>query len=182
MDPHLLRGQIHAWWRPHARILAVAELVDRNRRAVAVRHGPNDVLRAKRGITPEKDLWNGRLKGLFIDDRHVPSIEFETNIPLDPGKGVLLSDRDQDIVAFEVLVRITSCDKTPPAVFVGRFHLLERHALKLALVVIEFLRYQIVEDRYILVHRVFLFPRRGLHLLETRADDDLDILATQSFR
>ena len=46
----------------------------------------------------------------------------------------------------------------------------------------EFLRHQPVEDRDALVHRVLLFPGRGLHLLEAAAYDDRDLLAAETAR
>ena len=46
----------------------------------------------------------------------------------------------------------------------------------------ELLGYEIIEDRNILVHGVFLLPRRRLHLLKTRSHDHLDVLSAQPAR
>src|SRR2546430_16828934 len=46
----------------------------------------------------------------------------------------------------------------------------------------ELLRDQEIEDRDVLVDRVFLLPRRGLHLLEAGAHDHLDVLAAEPAR
>ena len=62
------------------------------------------------------------------------------------------------------------------------FHLLERHAGELAAFVDEGLGDEIVEDRDVLVHRVFLLPGRRLHLLEAGADDDLHLVAAETAR
>ena len=41
-----------------------------------------------------------------VDHRHVPSVELDADIALDPGKGVFLADGDQHVVAGEMLVRL----------------------------------------------------------------------------
>src|ERR1043166_842775 len=41
------------------------------------------------------------------------------------------------------------------------------------------LRNMIVDDRDVLVHRVFFFPRAGLHLGEWRTDDNLNIFTAE---
>ncbi len=46
----------------------------------------------------------------------------------------------------------------------------------------EFLGHEVVQDRDVLVHGVFLLPGRRLHFLEAGADDHLDVLAAQSAR
>ena len=60
VDAHLLRWQVHQRRRAFVQVLALAELVDRDRRLVAVRHRPDDVLRAERGVAAEEhfaDRW-----------------------------------------------------------------------------------------------------------------------------
>src|SRR5207247_8514889 len=51
-----------------------------------------------------------------------------------------------------------------------------------AVVVLEALGDEIVEDGNAFVLRVLFLPRRGLHLLEARAHDDLHVLAAEPFR
>src|SRR5690349_9245351 len=51
-----------------------------------------------------------------------------------------------------------------------------------AFLVGEFLRHQEVEDRDVLVHRVFLLPGRRLHLFEAGADDHLHVVAAEPAR
>ena len=60
--------------------------------------------------------------------------------------------------------------------------LLEQHAGELAVLVGEFLRHHEVQDRDAFAHGVVFFPRRGLHLLEAGAHDDLHILAAEAAR
>ena len=82
-----------------------------------------------------------------------------------------------------VLVRLAGRDQLAAAlVVVLGADLLEHHAGQLAVLVGECLGHQEVEDRDVLVHRVFLLPGRRLHLLEAGADDHLDVLAAQAAR
>ena len=59
---------------------------------------PDDVLGPEGGIAAEEHVWKRRLHCDLIDDRHTPAIELETEITLDPGKGILLPNGDQDII------------------------------------------------------------------------------------
>src|SRR6185437_7989599 len=104
-------------------------------------------------------------------------------IALDPGEGVLLADRDQHVVARKVLIRLASVDQLAAALGVAfGLDLLEGDAGELTVVVGEFLRHQEIMDRDALVHGVFLFPRRRLHFLETRAHHDLHFFAAEPAR
>ena len=96
-------------------VLAVAELVDRDRGLVAVRDGPDDVLRAERGVAAEEDVRQGRLHGRRVDNGHAPAVELDADVALDPGKGVLLPDRDQHVVAREVHVGLAGRDELAAA-------------------------------------------------------------------
>src|SRR5882724_6851386 len=60
MDTHLLADQGHPRGRPVFDILAVAQFVDRNRRVVAVRDRPDDVLWPESGIATKKHIRQGR--------------------------------------------------------------------------------------------------------------------------
>src|SRR5690606_7938543 len=61
-------------------------------------------------------------------------------------------------------------------------HALEPHPGQAPAGVFEGLGHAEVEDRDALVHRVLLLPWTGLHLVEARAHDDLDVLAAQAPR
>jgi len=52
---------------------------------MTVRDSPDDVLRAKRRVAAEKHAFIGRLERRLVDDRHVPFVEFEPDVALDPG-------------------------------------------------------------------------------------------------
>ena len=62
------------------------------------------------------------------------------------------------------------------------FDLLEDDAGELAILVGEFLRQQIIEDRDVFVHGVLLFPGGRFHLLKAGAHDDLHVLAAEPAR
>ena len=69
----------------------------------------------------------------LVDDRHAPLVELDADVALDPRERVLLADRDQHVVALEVLVGLAGGHELAPAlrVVVG-FDLLEHHAGELA--------------------------------------------------
>ena len=78
-----------------------------------------------------------------VDLGHVPLVELDADVALDPGEGVLLADRDQHVVAFEMLVRLAGRHQLAAAlVVVLGLHLLEHDAGELAVLVGEFLRHQ----------------------------------------
>src|SRR5579864_2368913 len=68
---------------------------------MAVFDRPDDVLRPERRITAEKYLRKGGLEGHLVDLGDIPFIELDADALLDPRKGVLLSDRENHIVARE---------------------------------------------------------------------------------
>src|SRR6267143_2027758 len=108
VDAHLLADQGHPGRRPLVYVLAVAQFVDRDRGVVAVRNGPDDILRPERGVAAEENIRQARLHRLGIDLGHAPAVEFDADVALDPRKGVLLSYRDQDVVARNVNVGLTA--------------------------------------------------------------------------
>ena len=134
-------------------------------------------------VAAEEHFGIGRGHGVRIDLGHVPFVELDAAIALDPGKRVLLADGDQHVVAWEMLIRLAGRHEIAAALGVAhRLDLLEDHAGELAVVVGEFLRHEVIEDRNVLVHRVLLLPGRRLHLLEAGAHDDLNIVAAEPAR
>src|SRR5712691_6815979 len=181
VDAHLLRHQGDARGRPFRDVLAIEQLVDGNGRVMPVRPRPDDVLRPEGGVAAEEDVRHGGLHRLCIYFRH-PFLELETTITLDPGEGVLLADRDEHVVAIEVLVGLARRNKIAAAVFKDCFDFLEHHAGELSILDDEFLRHQVIQDGNPLVLRVLLLPRARLHLLEAGAHDHLDVLAAEALR
>src|SRR5437016_5444190 len=102
VDAHLLAGQGDARRRSLADVLAMAQLVDRDRRVVPVRDGPDDVLWAERRIAAEEHVRQARLHRLGVDLGHVPAVELDADIAFDPRERIFLADRDQDIIAWDV--------------------------------------------------------------------------------
>ena len=66
-----------------------------------VRDGGNDVLWAECCITTEEHFGVTRLEGLLIDTRHIPFAKFNAEVALNPGKGIVLTDRNKDLVGLE---------------------------------------------------------------------------------
>ena len=181
VDPHLLRDEGDPGGGALVHILAVQELVDRDRRGVALRDRPDDVLRAERGVAAEEDARQARLQRRRVEHRHAPFVEGDAGVALDPGECILLADRDENVVALEDLLGFAGRDELALALGVAHgAHLVEAHAGELAVAVEKGLRDEAVEDRDAFVDRVFLFPRRRLHLFERRADDDLDVAPAEA--
>src|SRR4051812_15604819 len=88
VDAHLLRRDLHFGKRALGDVLAGAHLVYRKRGVMAVRDRPDDVLGAERRITAEEHLWVGRRERRGVDLRHIPFVELDAAVALDPGEGV----------------------------------------------------------------------------------------------
>ena len=183
VDAHLLRRDMHFGKRPLGDVFARDHLVDRQRGIMAVRHRPDDVLRAERGVAAEEHFRIGRDEGLRIDLRHVPLVELDAAVALDPGEGVLLADRDQHVVAGDGLVGFARGHQVAAALgVVFGLHLLEGDADELAADMLECHRHHEIEDRNVLVKGVFLFPGARLHFLEAGTHDHLDVFAAEPAR
>jgi hypothetical protein len=77
---------------------AVAVVVDRDGRLVAVGHRPDDVLRAPRSVAAEEHAFARGLEGLLVDLGHAPLVELDADVALDPGERALLPDGEDDRV------------------------------------------------------------------------------------
>src|SRR3546814_362221 len=180
---HLLRFELHHRVGSLARVLAVQQLVDADRRGLAVRYRPDDFLRPERGVTAEQHVRQRRLVRDLVDHRHVPFAELDARVALDPRERVFLPDRDQHLVAGMELVRLAGRHQPAPAVVVVLgAHALEGHAGEPAAGVDEGLGHAEIEDRDAFVHRVLLLPRAGLHLVEARAHQHLDVATAEPAR
>ena len=104
VDAHLLRDEARHRIGPLVDVFAVEHLVDGNGRIVAVRDGPDDVLRTERRVAAEEDFRMARLHRHLVDFRQTPFVEFDADVALDPRKRVFLADGDQHVVAFDEFV------------------------------------------------------------------------------
>src|ERR1700722_20452024 len=150
---------------------------------MTVGDGPEEVLRSEGRVAAEKHLWIARRNRLGINLRHVPFVELDAALALDPWKRILLADRDQHIIAREMFIGFAGGDEfAAPLGIAYRFHLLKNHPRELAALVGEFLWHEVIEDRNVLVHGVSLFPGRRFHFLEAGADDHFDVFAAEPAR
>ena len=108
-------------------------------------------------------------------------IKLDTDIALDPGEGVLLTDGNQDRITFHQHIRHAGGYQRATTFFViHRFHNLKAHARQLAIGMLERLGHVEVQNRNTFVQRVFLLPGRSLHLFKTAAHNHLDIAAAHA--
>ena len=151
---------------------------------MAVRDRPDDVLRAERRIAAEEDAGPRRRHRRLVDDRHAPLVERRCRCRArstgthSPGRSRPARRRTGSARPARRSAR--SCRR--PLASRLRRDLLEHDAGQLAVVVRERLRHEVVVDRNAFVHRVFLLPRRRLHLVEAGAHDDLHVLAAEAPR
>ena len=75
VDAHLLAHQLDRRQRAVGDVLAIEHLVDRDGGLVAMRHRPDDIFRAERGVAAEKDFRVGRGKRHSVDLGHIPFVE-----------------------------------------------------------------------------------------------------------
>src|ERR1700722_2883867 len=131
---------------PLGDVLALAQQMDRHGRLLPVRHCPDDVLWAKRGVTAEEHARVAATKCGLVDHRHAPFVEGDAGIALDPGERILLANRNQYIVAFVELVGFTA-GAQPAALLlvVLGLYLLEHHPGQLAVRMDERLWHQEIE-------------------------------------
>ena len=99
MHAHLLADQIHAARRPVVNAFLIHVLVNRDCGLVTVCDGPDNIFGTKGRITAEEHALSRTHHRSLVDDRAVPLIEIDANIPLDPRKRVVLTDRENDVVA-----------------------------------------------------------------------------------
>src|SRR5207253_9450417 len=153
----------------------------RDRRIMTVRDGPDDVLWAERRIAAEKHVRQGRAHRFRVDLGHVPAVELDADVALDPWEGILLADRHQHVVAWDMSMRLAGRHQVAPATLVVfGLDLLEQNAGQLAAFMGKFDRHEEIEDRNALMRRVLFLPGRGLHLLEAAAHDNGHLLAAEA--
>ena len=81
----------------------------------------------KAASPPKKTCGRLDWKVTGIDRRHSAAAEGDAEVGLDPGKGVLLADRDQNVVAGDVDVGLAGRREPAPAALVLlRLHLFEQ--------------------------------------------------------
>ena len=155
-------------------------LCKRDRRLVTVFHRPDDVLRAERGVAAEKDVRPRRLERDRVDLGHVPLVELQAQVVLDPGKGVLLADREDHVVAGEELLGDDTLGGDAAVGIEIVFHDVEHHADQLAAFADERLGRVIDDDLDVLGFGVFQFPLGRFEELARLARHDLHVVSTQS--
>src|SRR5258705_3227014 len=169
---------MHALWRALLDREALAMLVYRDRRLMAVLDCPDDVLWTPCGVAAEEHTASRGFESGLVDDGHVMRIECDADVTLDPGKCVVLSDCQNDFVAGN-----DDCvdhGARLPAVVVGPAETFELHADELPVLDDEALRRVILDDADSLFIGVFQLPGRGLEIPTRPSRHDLRIDTAQS--
>ena len=181
VDAHLLADNVLQRRRAVIDVLAFQHFVNADRGVMAMRSGPNNVLRPKRSVAAKEHPRVAGLERDPVDLGHVPAlVPFQADIALDPGEGILLANGAEHVVALVELIRLARRHQPAATVVVVlRVDLLEDHADQLAGLQHKGFRHQHVEDRDILALGIFLLPGRRLHLVKAGPHDHLHALATQ---
>ena len=160
------------------------QLVDRDRGVVAVRHRPDDVLRAERRVAAEEHVRRERLHGDLVERPACPTCRTrcrrrarsrERRSPARP-RPARRRTRSAGRARRSGRGCAGPCRRTTALTFSKVM------PVSLPFCVHESLRHEVVEDRNALVLRVFLLPGARLHLLEARAHDHLHVLAAEALR
>src|ERR1700676_2175038 len=178
---HLAAGQAHAARHALLHGLVVAEFVNRYCGLMSVFDGPDDVLGSECRIAAKEHLPKRGLKGDLVHLGHIPLVEFDADALFDPGKGVFLTDGENDVVTWEEDIAKAARRFDVPVVEVV-FQFLEHHARQAPALGNERLRRMIDDDRDIFVLSVFKFPLGGLEELAWLARHDFDVLGAETQR
>src|SRR6185503_18131422 len=93
--------QIQTGRQPERYRLGVRILMNGYRGFMSVCDGPDDVLRAPGRVAAEEDAGAGGHEGGLVYDREVLLAELDADVPLDPGKGRLLTYGQDHVIARE---------------------------------------------------------------------------------
>ncbi len=80
---------------------ALAIIVDGDGGLMAVLGRPDDVLGPPGGVAAEEDAVARALHGVFVHHGHVPFVEFDADVALNPGERVFLADGENHVVGGE---------------------------------------------------------------------------------
>ena len=155
---------------------ALAVIVDGDGGLMAVLDGPDDVLRSPGGVAAEENAVARTLHGLLVDHGHVPFVELDADVALDPGERIFLADGEDHVVGGEknVSMRFRFLGLRVP------FQALELHADQLAVFDDEALGRVIDDDLDAFFFGVLELPGRGFEESARAARHHLDVFSTQA--
>ena len=172
-EPHLLTHQIHADSGSVGDRQPLAVLVNRDRGLVPVLNGPDDVFGTPCCVATREDARTRSHVGGLVHNRHVPLVELDADVVLDPGEGRVLANRQYDACGGEKDLAGHLLFET--ALPVGHpIADLERHTLELAVLEDEVLGGVVFDDLYQLLLGVLKLPGRRLEMLPSLATHHLD--------
>src|SRR5690606_26920778 len=151
------------------------EAMDRNRRLMAVRHRPDDVFWSEGRIAAEEYFRPRGLERPLVHLRHMPAVELQTEVVLDPRERVFLPDRKNHVVARQKFFAHDAFGGDAPARVEVVFHDIEPHADQLILLDDERLGRAVHDDFDVLLLGVLQLPIRGFEKGARLARHDLHV-------
>ncbi len=180
MHPHFLADKIDPGRRSLVDIFATQIKIYRYRRLMPMSNRRNNVLGPKCSVTTKKYMGQSALEGGFINHGHVPLTKFDTQIPLNPGKGVILANRYDDFVGLEEHFLTGGHQTALSLIVVDDVNHSKNHTLKPAILMNKLLGHMIINNRNVLGDRVFDLPGRRLHAGKLGTNNHPHIFPTQS--
>ena len=147
---------------------------------MSVFHGPDDVLRSPGGIAAEEHVGARRLERCLVHHWHVPLVERDADVALDPREGVVLTDGEDDRVARHDDRLNHRAGLTP--VRRGPLQPLELHADELAVFDHEALRRVILDDVDAFFLGILELPWRRFEKFASATRDHVGVGATEPAR
>ena len=178
VHPHLGAREVHAVCRTIGDRDALTVLVNGDRGLMTVLDGPDDVERTPRRIAAEKHTSPRTFHRCLVNDGHLPLVELDADIALDPRERIVLPDRENHFVARKN--HTVDDGARLSAVCLGPFDTLEFHADEFAVLDHEPFWRVILDDVNAFFFRVFKLPRRCLEVGARATGNDFRIDATQS--
>src|ERR1051326_8127293 len=137
--------------------------------------GPDDVLGTPSRVAAEEHARAARLHGHRVNLGHIPLSELDSDVVLDPGEGVVLSDGENHVVAR----KDNGVDDFGVPCLGVPFDALEFHSRQSSIFYHEPLGCVIDDNIDAFLFSIFELPRRCLEELPRSASHHLDVLTAE---
>ena len=103
------------------------------------------------------------MKRVFVEDGTVPFIELDSEVTLNPGAVVFLTNRHEDMVGLYKYIGLATGYVLQTAVLFDRRNTFKQDALQLTVFMDELFWGPVVDDGDAFVHGIFFFPIACFH-------------------